>query len=181
MPYGQDRLKSGQKTADSMLKRTWRRTKFVASGPIANIGLHEISSGARLIGQLTTQVRRGPDPDSRLKSDERGGIDLQATAFSYGISVEELVERMHTRRQQTARSAYALFGLGACFLVVWLWQATHMRLSSARIISAVEFLPFCILFFLVATKSAWMNWQLRTRRLGSLLDYLQTSDPFLPR
>ncbi len=169
------------KVSASMAKRAWRRTKFVAGGPIANIGLEEISSGARLIGQLTNQVRQGPVSDGRLKADEHGGIDLQATAFSYGISVDELLERMHQRRRQTARSAYALFCLGGCFLLVWFWQAMHLPRSAARIVSAVEFLPFCVLFLLVATRSAHSNWQLRTRRLGSLSDYLRTSDPFLPR
>ena len=165
----------------SMLRRTWRGTKFIVGGPIANIGLEEISSGGRLIGQLTKQVRQGPVSDGRLKADEHGAIDLRATAFSYGISVEELLQRMHQRRRQTARSAYALFCLGGCLLVVWLWQVMHMTRSAARIVSAVEFLPFCVLFLLVATKSAHANWQLRTRRLGSLGDYLRTSDPFLPR
>ena len=169
------------KASTSMLRRTWRRTKFVAGGPIANIGLEDISSGARLIRQLTSQVRQGPVADERLKADEHGAIDLRATAFSYGISVEELLERMHQRRRQTARSAYALLCLGSCFLVVWMWQAMHMPRSAARIVSAMEFLPFCVLFLLVATRSAHSNWQLRTRRLGSLADYLRTSDPFLPR
>ena len=164
------------KASESMLRRAWRRTKFVAGGPIANIGLEEISRGARLIGQLTNQVRQGPVSDGRLKADEHGGIDLRATAFSYGISVDELLERMRQRRRQTARSAYALFCLGG-----WFWQAMHLPRSAARIVSAVEFLPFCVLFLLVATKSAHSNWQLRTRRLGSLSDYLRTSDPFLPR
>ena len=171
----------GPRAPGSVLQRTWRRARFVAGGPIANIGLEDISSGARLIGQLTKQVRQGPASDGRLKVDEHGVIDLRATAFSYGISVEELLERMHQRRRQAARSAYALSCLGACFLVVWLWQAMHMPRSTARIVSAVEFLPFCVLFLLVATKSAHSNWQLRTRRLGSLDDYLRTSDPFLPR
>ncbi len=171
----------GPKASDSMLRRTWRRTKFIAGGPIANIGLEEISSGGRLIGQLTKQVRQGSVSDGRLKADEHGGIDIRATAFSYSISVDELLERMHQRRRQTARTAYALFCLGGCFLVVWLWQAMHMPRSGARVISAVEFLPFCVLFLLVATRSAHSNWQLRTRRLGSLGDYLHTSDPFLPR
>ena len=169
------------KASVSMLRRAWRRTKFVAGGPIANVGLEDISNGARLIGQLTKQVRHGPVLDDRLKADGHGGIDLRATAFSYGISVDELLERMHERRRQTARSAYALFCLGGCFLVVWLWQAMHLPRSAARIMSAVEFLPFCVLFLLVATRSAHTNWQLRTRRLGSLGDYLRTSDPFLPR
>ncbi len=180
-PGKQSEASSESGASGSMLRQAWRQTRFVAGGPIANIGLEEISSGARLIGQLTKQVQQGPALDGRLKVDEHGGIDLRATAFSYGISVDELLERMAQRRRQTAWSAHALFCLGGCFLVVWFWQAMHLPRSAARIVSAVEFLPFCVLFLLVATRSAHSNWQLRTRRLGSLGDYLRTSDPFLPR
>jgi hypothetical protein len=74
-----------------------------------------------------------------------------------------------------------MFGLGSVSLVLWLNGALHMRMSGARLFSALEFLPFCTLFFLRAFKSAWMNWQLRTRRLGSPVAFLTTTEPFLPR
>jgi hypothetical protein len=47
--------------------------------------------------------------------------------------------------------------------------------------ATLTFLPLCTLFFLLAFKSAWMNWQLRTRRLGSPVAFLTTTEPFLPR
>ena len=40
--------------------------------------------------------------------------------------------------------------------------------------------PFCAVFFLLAFKNAWQNWQLRTGRLGSALDYLTTTERFWP-
>jgi apolipoprotein N-acyltransferase len=108
-------------------------------------------------------------------------LDLSATAFLYGISVEKLTERLRQRQAQTARAAYATFGFGALSLGLWLYGALHVALSSARIVSALELLPFCTLFFLLAFKSAWLNWQLRTRQLGSAGDFLRTTEPFLPR
>jgi hypothetical protein len=162
-------------------RRNWRRAKFVAGGPVANVGFQEISEGQRFIGGLWGLLRRGTPPDTRLKTDGDGSIDLRVTAFSYGISVEALVERLRFRQAQTARAAYAMFALGSVSLVLWLYGALHIRMISARLFSALEFLPCCTLFFLLAFKSAWMNWQLRTRRLGSPIAFMTTTEPFLPR
>ena len=126
-------------------------------------------------------LKAGPPADRRLKTNEDGAIDLKATAFSYGISVAELECRLRLRQAQTRRAAYATFGLGSLSLLLWLVGALQMRMSSARFFSALEFLPFCALFLLLAFQSAWMNWQLRTRRLGSAGAFLRTTDPFLPR
>jgi len=48
------------------------------------------------------------------------------------------------------------------------------------LIAGLEFVPFCGLFFLLAFKNAWQNWQLRRRRLGSAMEYLTTGEPFWP-
>ncbi len=165
----------------SFLRRNWRRARFVASGPVASIGVTEISGGARLIDDLLRLLRAGPPPDTRIRTGQGGSIDLQATAFSCGIKVEELEKRLRERRLQTARAAYATFGLGAISVLLWLYAALHMMMSSARIFSALEFLPFCALFFLLAFKAAWMNWQLRTLRIGSAFAFLRTTEAFLPR
>jgi hypothetical protein len=165
----------------SFVRRNWRRAKFVAGGPVANVGFQEISEGQHFIGGLWGQLRRGVPAETGLKTDGDGGIDLSATALSYGVSAEVLVERLRFRQAQTARAAYAMFGLGSASLVLWLYGALHIRMSGARLFSALEFLPFCTLFFLLGFKSAWINWQLRTRRLGSPVAFLTTTEPFLPR
>ena len=74
----------------SFLRRNWRRARFVAGAPVATIGIKEISNGVRLINDLWAALRAGPQPGSRIKTGEDGGIDLEATAFSYGIAVDEL-------------------------------------------------------------------------------------------
>ena len=172
--------KKEEPTKPSFMRRHWRRARFVAGGPVASVGVKEIQDGARLIDSLLAVLRACPSPDTRLKTSEGGGIDLRATAFSYGIRVEVLEQRLRERRLQTARAAYTTFALGSLSLVSWLYAALHMRMSSARIFSALEFLPFCTLFFLLAFKSAWINWQLRTLRTGSAVAYLRTTEPFLP-
>jgi hypothetical protein len=170
----------GKDKTPSFLRRSWRGTRFLAGGPIASLGVGEISKGARLIERLFGVVRNGPPADPRLKTTENGQIDLVATALSYGITVEDLTQRLGARQSQTALAAYVLFGLGVALLPLWLYAALHVAMSRARMVAAIEYLPFCAVFFLLAFKSAWMNWQLRIRRLGSAVAYLRTTDPFLP-
>jgi hypothetical protein len=145
------RRDDGKGTAKpSFLRRNWRRAKFVAGGPVASVGVKEISQGARLIDSLVGLLKAGPTADRRLKTNDDRTIDLKATAFSYGISVVELERRLRSRQAQTLRAAYATFGLGSLSLLLWLYGALQMRMSSARFVSALEFLPFCALFFLLA-------------------------------
>jgi hypothetical protein len=165
----------------SFVRRNWRRAKFIAAGPVANFGFEEISEGRHFIGQLWGLVKRGAPTDTQLRMGDDGSIDLMATAFSYDISVEALMARLRFRQKQTAQAAYAMFGLGSVSVVLWLYGALHMWMSSARLFSALEFLPFCTLFFLLAFRSAHLNWQIRTRRLGSAAAFLTTTEPFLPR
>jgi hypothetical protein len=165
----------------SFLRRNWRRARYIAGGPIATIGLEEISGGARLIDKLFGLVRGGPQADERLKVNVDGTIDLVATAFCFGVSSEEFAKRICARREQTVRAAYTTFALGCLSLLLWLYGVVQVRMGSGRILSAIEFLPFCVLFFLLSFKSAWMNWQLRTLRMGSAVAYLKTTEPFLPQ
>ena len=158
----------------SFLGRSFGRAKLALGAP-------EIAEGAGFITHLLRLVRSSPAGDRRLRVDGEGRVELEATAFLYGMTVEGLLREIAVRRRQTARSAYLSFGVGSIFLLLWLATALHLRMNSARLASAVEFMPFCLLFFLLAFKSAWRNWQLRTHHVGSALAYLTTSEPFLPR
>ena len=165
----------------SMFVRLWRGTKTVARGPIDAAAPGEIARGAELIRSLLELLQHGPDADTRFRVDEAGSIDLNATAFLHGLTPASLEARIHMRRAQTKRAAYALFVLGTVGFFGWILEALSMRLSATRVISAIEFLPFALFLYLSAFRCAWLNWQLRTRRSGSALAYLQTTAPFLPR
>lgn len=166
----------------SRMGRLWAGTKFIAGSPVATAGLDEVARGGRLIRSLAAILRHGPGADPRLRTDAVGRIDIAATAIMLGITVEDLEQLILKRQRQTARSAYVFLAFGAALLPVWLYLAlSYLPMTKARITSAFEFLPFCAVLFLMAFKSAWMNWQLRTRRLGSAAAYLRTTDPFLPR
>ena len=165
----------------TLFGRARRVSRLLGGAPLPSIGTSEISEGARLIGGLANLLRRGPGRDPRLRATADGLLDLDETAFLHGLSVDELLKRIRDRRGATARAAYAFFGLGSLLFLLWVWDALSLRLDSARIVSALEYLPFWLLFYLLSFKAAWTNWQLRTRRLGSPVEYLNTTGLFLPR
>lgn len=154
---------------------------WLAAAPVAWLGVRPIARGGRLIGDLAQALRRPPSRDQRFQTLDQGGFDLAATAFSYGMSVAELERRLAARRRQTARIAYATFALAVLFLLAWFWQALSAPMTSTRIISALEFLPFCLLFLLISFYNALVNFQIRAGRTVGWREYLATNQPFLPR
>jgi len=94
--------------------------------------------------------------------------------------VFELERRLRGRRRQTARIAYATFALGCIFLMAWVCEALSSPWTVGRVIMALEFLPFCALFYLLAFYNALLNFQMRIGRAASWREYLATSEPFWP-
>jgi len=164
----------------SIFGKLFHGTGWLVATPVIWSGAHRIKRGWLLIENLFGLLRAGPARDNRFKTADKTAFDLQATAFSYGISVQQLEARLTARRKQTARLAYAAFTIGWVFLVGWIWQALVSPLTVTRIISALTFLPFCAVFFLVALYNALVNYQIRIGRLASWREYLATADRFWP-
>ncbi len=151
------------------------------AGPVDWFGRRGIAQGAALIRALLIALRARSNGDPRIRTSERGQFDLRATALSCGLNMLALEARLAARRRQTAWLAYGAFALGCLFLLAWVWQALGMAWSAARLASALEFLPFCALFFLLAFYNALLNFQIRNGHLASWREYVGTSEPFLPR
>ena len=165
----------------SVFGSIWRGTKATIRAPFSTFPAEQIRENARLIRTLVARLRRPPEPEPRVLRTEDGRIDLVATSFDFGLSSHGLQGRIAARRRQTARLAYASFGLGCVFVVLWLWRGLTSGLGGLHIVGALQFIPFCAIFFLVAFKNAHVNWQLRTGQLGSTGDYLRSPEPFWPR
>lgn len=170
----------GRRPRRSMVRRLWHGTKTIARGPLDAVDPGEIARGASLIQSLLEILKRKTRADGPFRVDEHGNIDLAATAFVCGVTPAALEERLGSRQRETKRAAYALFILGTLAFFGWLVVALNMRLSAARITSAIEFLPFSLFLFLSAFRFSWFNWQLRMRRLDTAVAYFRTSEPFLP-
>lgn len=174
---------SGQKPA----RRS--RLAWLTAGPLwmarrtgEMAGASEIRSGYGLLRGLGGAIRRGPARQSGPVADARGYLDPVATAFNMGITEFELEKRWKERRRQTARVAWGCFAAGWIALLLWVWQMVAMPTGGGgRFWAAVQFLPFCAAFFVLAFRNAWANWQLRTRRLAPAGAYLRTAGGFWPR
>ena len=164
----------------SFFGKIFRGTGWLMTAPVTWLGADRIKHGWSLIGDLFGLLRSGPTQDDRFKTGSGSMFDLPTTAFSFGLTVRQIEAQLAARRRQTARISYAALALGVLFLVGWIWHALSSPWTATRLSSALYFLPFCAVFFLVAFYNALLNFQIRSGRLASWLEYLETSDGFWP-
>jgi hypothetical protein len=165
----------------SLFRRVFRGIGWLSAGPIDWVGLRGISRGASFIRGLSVTLRTGARCDPRCQAREDGSYDLEATAFLHGISLLGLERGLKGRQRQTARVAYATFALGCIFLTAWMCEALLSPWTAMRVVLALEFLPFCALFFLLGFYNALLNFQIRIGRPAGWREYLTTDAPFWPR
>jgi hypothetical protein len=164
-----------------VFRKTIRGARWLLGGGSDWAGVKSIRRGVALIGDLA-HVSRAASPDrERIFVDEDRGLDLRATAFSHGMTEDALRRRLEERRRQTARIAYATFTLACLFLIGWLHAALHTPMALSRIMLAVDFLPFCALFFLIAFYNGLVNFQIRSGRRANWREYLMAESGFMPR
>ncbi len=160
----------------------WRATRAAVAAPFQAFPASQIVESARLIVALARRIGRGPvRPEPRVFRLDDGRLDEQATAFGLGLSPEQLRVRLAVRRRQTAALSYASFGLGCLFLALSTLRCLAWDFHGSRMLAALEFAPFCAIFFIVAFQYAHENWRLRTGVPGSAGEYLRSSEPLLPR
>jgi len=75
----------------------------------------------------------------------------------------------------------ATFALGSIFLTAWICEALVSPWTAMRVVLALEFLPFCALFFLLAFYNALLNFQIRVGHSAGWREYLSTDKSFWPR
>jgi hypothetical protein len=141
----------------SFFGKVFHGTGWLMSAPFAWTGAYRIKRSWSLIGDLVSILRAGPSKDKRFKTEGQSAFDLAATAFNYGMHVHQLEAMLMARRIQTARIAYSAMTLGLLFLIGWMWHALSSPWKTTRITSALYFLPFCAVFFLMAFYKALLQ------------------------
>jgi hypothetical protein len=168
-PFRQSReVPAAPRKRRSIFGKAFRGIYWLGSTPVQWLGTKNIREGATLIADLASRVRGWPRRDRRFRTEKQGDFDLRATAFSYGITVAELERRLSRRRRLV-------------FFVAWLLQVLAADGAGRRLLLAVDFLPFCLLFMLLAFYQALVNFQIRMERTASWRDYLMTDCGFWPR
>ncbi len=165
----------------SRFRRALGGVGWLFQSPAEWLGWRSISDGADAVGRLYRGTRTGQKRDRRFKTQENDTFDLVGTAFAYGISPEELAQRLVVRRRQTALLAYVLFLMACAFVLAWVWVALRTVSGGGRVVLLLQFLPFCALFYLMSFYQALINFQIRMGRTANWREYLTTEDGFLPR
>jgi hypothetical protein len=165
----------------SIFRTFFRGVGWLGSSPVHWLGMKSIRQGASFIGDTADRARARSSRDPRFKTAEAGTFDLPATAFGIGLTVSELEARLTARRRQTAVTSYILGVLAAVLLLLWLCKVVATPMAGGRLVLAIDFLPLCLLFVLLAFYQALINFQIRLGRTAGWREYLTTDDGFWPR
>jgi hypothetical protein len=172
--------KTAEQSRSGATGMMWRRARWVASLPLRYFPSREIGENAGLIRSLFQAATSRPYSASGLIQGDGKSFDLAATAFTQGISIWELEKALARRQQTTAIVAYIAFALGWLCFIALVYRLLEMDWNSGSVLTALEFAPLCVAFFLYAFKTALQNNQIRTRRLVTAREYLSANDRFWP-
>ena len=166
----------------SLTRRVMRPVGWFAGGLADWFGRKSVVTGAGLIGDAWKGARKTPKRDKRFKVDEHGGFDIAATAFSFGMSVEAMEQRLEQRRRVTFMFSYGALFIAVLSVIFWIHSALDQPYTLARATMVWEFLPFICLSLLFAFHNALLNFQIRARRCSSWRQFLSTEkEAFFPR
>jgi hypothetical protein len=161
-----------------------------APGVVRRIGRVAFAAWRRLridesvaaIGRDFADLRAGGRPGaSRMRLDESGAFDLDASAFLHGLRRRAFEDALAARQGSTARNAWIFLGLGVLFFLSWLYRLTTMTWTVNATLTALQFTPACAVFFLLAFRFGLENYQIRMRRKVTSMEYLSAASGFWPR
>ncbi len=172
-PRGEDR--GGEARPPGVLRRigraafaSWRFIRIDASVAAIRRGFDDFSAGGRAEA-------------SRMRLDETGAFDLDASAFLHGKRRAAFEDALAARQGSTARNAWIFLGLGALFFIGWLHRIMTMTWTANATLTALQFTPACAVFFLLAFRFGLENYQIRMRRKVTAMEYLGAARGFWPR
>jgi hypothetical protein len=146
----------------------WRLLRIDESMAAIRRDFHDLSAGAR-------------PSASRMRLDETGAFDLDASAFLHGPRRAAFEDALTVRQGSTARNAWIFLGLGALFSLGWLYRLMTMTWTANATLTALQFTPACAVFFLLAFRFGLENYQIRMRRKVTAMEYLGAAGGFWPR
>ena len=172
-PRGEDRGRGAR--PPSVLRRIgraafspWRLLRIEDSMAAIRRDFHDLSAGGRAGA-------------SRMRADETGVFDLDASGFLHGQRRAVFEDALIVRQRSTARHAWIFLGLGALFFLGWLYRLMTMTWTANATLTALQFMPACAVFFLLAFRFGLENYQIRMRRKVTVMEYLSAPRGFWPR
>ena len=167
-----------------LLRGIGRGLRGVVAFPFLLVPWREIGASGRAIGDgaqdLWAQTHRTGGAQQVITAADRL-IDLRSFAEARGLTDGQTEALVRRRRRETARASYLCFALAWASFVGLLYRALAAPSTSGAFPAALEFSPFCLMFFLMAFQYALQNFRLRTLRHATAVEFLQTNEPFWPR
>ena len=157
----------------------WGALGTLVKAPATAFAAKDVAQGARTVVRLANVIKAGPQRDPRIVTEDEGRLDLPAIAYGFATSDCAIERMLRNRRRQTVIETYSYLAGGCAFLVLWVVAAVRSPVY-ASLGYVLGLLAICVLFFLSAFRSALVNWQCRTRRLGTVRDFLDTPDSWWP-
>jgi len=140
------------------------------------VGWDQIQQDVGLTKFLAEALRGGPH--LRLVSASGRRIDSEEIAFALGVSITEIERRLANKRIKTRRAALSYLSAAIVMLAFWAYAEILYTYVSWSYVASL--LSICVAFFLASFYNALINWQIRTRRLGTWLEFLYTNDSWWP-
>ena len=168
------------------LGRIGRGVRGVVAFPFLLVPWREIAASGRAIEEQARALWGRKDSASsgrphQLICESDRAVDLRGFAEARGLTDGQVDGLMSRRRRETARAAYLCFVLGWATFLGLLYRVSTESWTTSACVTALEFSPFCMIFFLTAFQYALQNFRLRTLRHATAVEFLRTNEPFWPR
>jgi hypothetical protein len=162
-------------------RRSWfRRTAGFVAEPF-RVHASEVGEGWAFIGALWQAIRTPRARTRVIRLDQAGRFDTAAMASDALVSESEIELRLDNRQRETRWQAKIYLLGGVCALAVWFYEIVTQGITGMNPIDVVWFLLVVCLLLSFAFFNAFVNWQIRTRRLGTVLQFFMAEESWWPR
>lgn len=162
-------------------RRSWfrRSVRFVAE-PF-RVQASEVGEGWAFIEALWRGIRFNRRRTRPIRLDTDGRFDTIVMARDALVTQAEIERQLDNRRRETRGNAIAYLLGGAAVLAFWLYEIATQGISGINPLDVALFLAVVGCLFALAFHNAFLNWQVRTRRLGSVRQFFSTEESWWPR
>lgn len=162
-------------------RRSWfRRSAGFVAEPF-RVHASEVGEGWAFIGTLWQAIRMPRAQTRLIRLDEAGRFDTAAMASDALVSESEIKLRLDNRQRETSWQAKIYLLGGVCALAAWFYEIVTHGITGMNPIDVVWFLLAVCLLLSFAFFNAFVNWQIRTRRLGTVLQFFMAEESWWPR
>ncbi|KXV20690.1 hypothetical protein [Gluconobacter oxydans] len=172
---------SGASEKKGVLAKSGRAVRLVVGSPATAVGASGIRQGFGLLQMLWGVVRRKPRASDGFVLDDRGRIDVAATASAFEVSLEAVEIYLQDQQNTAYRHAWIATLLGSVLLSAWIFIGFFGTWRSQSVVTAIEMIPFWCALGLYILQKGWMNWQLRRRQHAGFMEYVRDADSLWPR